>query len=37
LVDGAQLAQLMIDSNIGVSEEQTYTLKKADLDYFDEQ
>jgi restriction system protein len=34
LIDGEQLAQLMIDYNVGVAEEQTYTVKKIDLDYF---
>jgi restriction system protein len=37
LIDGEQLAQLLIDYNIGVAEEQTYTVKKVDLDYFEEQ
>ncbi len=34
LVDGQQLATLMIDHNVGVSEETTYRLRKIDLDYF---
>jgi len=34
LIDGQQLAQLMIDHNIGVSELATYTVKRVDLDYF---
>lgn len=37
LIDGEQLTQLMIDYNVGVSEEQTYTVKKVDLDYFGEE
>ena len=37
LIDGEQLAQLMIDYNVGVAEEQTYTIKKVDLDYFGEE
>lgn len=36
LIDGEQLAQLMIDFGVGVSEIQTYILKKVDSDYFDE-
>jgi restriction system protein len=35
LIDGEQLAQLMIDHGIGVSEVATYTIKKADVDYFE--
>jgi restriction system protein len=34
LIDGEQLAQLMIDYGIGVTEVATYSVKKADLDYF---
>lgn len=34
LIDGKQLAQLMIDYNIGVATAKTYTLKKIDSDYF---
>jgi restriction system protein len=34
LIDGDQLAQLMIDHGVGVSEERAYVLKKIDLDYF---
>jgi restriction system protein len=37
LIDGEQLAQLLIDYNVGVAEEQTYTVKKVDLDYFEEE
>jgi restriction system protein len=34
LIDGAELAHLMIDHNIGVSRIQTYELKRLDSDYF---
>lgn len=34
LIDGQQLAQLMIDYNIGVAPSRTYTVKKIDSDYF---
>ena len=37
LIDGEQLAEYMIDYNIGVSTVSTYTLKKADGDYFGEE
>ena len=37
LIDGEQLAQLMIDHGIGVAEVATYTVKKMDLDYFGEE
>ena len=33
-IDGEQLAQLMIDHNMGATEVATYTVKKVDLDYF---
>jgi restriction system protein len=36
LIDGEQLAQLMINHNIGVSPSATYETKKIDLDYFTE-
>lgn len=35
LIDGEELAQLMIDHDIGVSEESRYIVKKIDLDYFE--
>jgi len=35
LIDGEQLAQLMIDHNIGVTEVASYTIKKLDMDYFE--
>ncbi len=34
LIDGTQLARLMIEHNIGVSVEATYVVKKVDRDYF---
>ncbi len=37
LIDGEQLAQLMIDHDVGVSEESRYIVKKIDLDYFDDE
>ncbi|GLV57539.1 restriction endonuclease [Dictyobacter sp. S3.2.2.5] len=37
LIDGEQLAQLMIEHNVGVAEESRYILKKIDLDYFSEE
>lgn len=37
LIDGEQLAELMIDNNLGVSIEKTYEIKKIDSDYFAEE
>jgi len=37
LVDGTQLANFMIENNIGVSVKQTYTIKRIDTDFFDEE
>ena len=34
LIDGEQLAQLMIDYNLGVTIQQTYEIKRMDNDYF---
>jgi restriction system protein len=34
LIDGPQLAQLMIDFDVGVSEDFVYSIKKIDNDYF---
>ena len=34
LIDGEQLAQLMMDYDVGVTEESRYVVKKIDLDYF---
>ncbi len=36
LVDGRQLAQYMIDFNVGVSRVSIYEIKKIDTDYFNE-
>jgi restriction system protein len=36
LIDGLQLAQLMIDYNLGVTVQHTYEIKKIDTDYFEE-
>lgn len=35
LIDGAQLAQFMIDYNVGVALDRSYEVKKIDSDYFD--
>ena len=35
LIDGEQLAQYMIDYNLGVSVQNTYEIEKLDSDYFD--
>ena len=37
LIDGEQLADLMIEHGIGVTVSQTYTVKRLDSDYFEEQ
>ena len=37
LIDGEQLAQLMIDNNLGCTTQQIYELKKIDSDYFGEE
>lgn len=34
LIDGKQLAELMIDHDVGVSVEMTYRIRRVDLDYF---
>lgn len=36
LIDGVQLAQLMIDYNLGVSVQRSYEIKRLDSDYFEE-
>jgi restriction system protein len=36
LINGAQLAQFMIDFNVGVAPDRAYEVKKIDSDYFDE-
>lgn len=35
LIDGKKLTELMIEYNIGVSDERAVTIKKIDSDYFD--
>ena len=37
LIDGIQLAELLIEYNVGVSNQQTYEIKKIDNDYFDDE
>jgi restriction system protein len=37
LIDGVQLAQLMIDYNLGVSLQQSYEIKRLDNDYFEDE
>lgn len=37
LIDGEQLAGLMIDHNVGVSDRETYAVKRLDNDYFDDE
>jgi restriction system protein len=37
LIDGEQLAQLMIDHNVGVSSSTSYEIKRIDSDYFAEE
>jgi restriction system protein len=37
LIDGEQLAQLMIDHGVGVTEAATYLVKRVDSDYFSEE
>jgi restriction system protein len=37
LIDGEQLAQLMIDHGVGVANDETYTVKRLDSDYFEEE
>lgn len=36
LIDGAQLASLMVDHGLGVSTKQVYEIKQIDIDYFNE-
>lgn len=36
LLDGRELARHMIDHGVGVSDVATYTVRRVDLDYFDE-
>ena len=35
LIDGRQLAELMMDHGVGVADVVTYTVKRLDLDYFE--
>ena len=37
LIDGKQLSELMIDHGVGVTEIASYTVKKIDLDYFEDE
>ncbi len=37
LINGNQLAELMIDFNIGVTKSSTYEIKRIDSDYFGEE
>ncbi|RKU11916.1 hypothetical protein C6501_11925 [Candidatus Poribacteria bacterium] len=37
LINGTQLAKLMIEHNIGVSTTKTYEIKRVDSDYFTEE
>ena len=34
LIDGKELAALMIDNNVGVTSERVYELKRTDSDFF---
>lgn len=36
LIDGRQLAELMIDHDVGVSVESRYDIKRVDLDCFED-
>ena len=36
VIDGDQLADLMIDYNVGVSPIESYEIKRIDSDYFEE-
>ena len=36
LIDGNQLADLMIEYGVGVAKEMTYVIKKIDTDYFEQ-
>jgi restriction system protein len=37
LIDGEQLADFMIDHNVGVTRDRKYEIKRVDSDYFDEE
>ena len=36
LIDGSELAQLMVENNLGCSVKQVYEVKQLDSDYFNE-
>ena len=36
LIDGARLAELLVDHGVGVIEDQTYVVRRMDVDYFNE-
>lgn len=36
LIDGVELARLMVENNLGVSVKQVYEVKQLDNDYFSE-
>jgi restriction system protein len=36
LIDGAMLAELMMDFDLGVSTKEVYKVKRLDSDYFEE-
>ena len=36
LINGGRLAELMVDYDVGVSEEDRFVIKRLDSDYFDE-
>jgi restriction system protein len=37
LIDGAKLAELMFDYEVGVSTESSYVVKRVDLDFFEDE
>ena len=37
LIDGRELAQLMIENNLGVNVKDVYEVKQVDIDYFFEE
>ena len=36
LIDGKQLAEFMIDHNVGVTQSHVYEIKRVDIDYFNQ-
>jgi len=36
LIDGKELAKLMIENNVGIAVKNIYEIKKIDIDYFEE-